>query len=139
MPNSSTRSKQLLDNKKNLLALARAAQKNAYAPYSGFCVGSAILADDNQTYTGCNVENVAYPLGQCAEAGAISAMILAGGIHIKEVLVASPNQEYCPPCGGCRQKIFEFSDQDTLVHMATSDGNIKTVTMNELLPLAFKI
>lgn len=139
MPNSIKLSKQLLDNKQNLLALALAAQKNAHAPYSGFKVGSAILADDNQTYAGCNVENVAYPLGQCAEAGAISAMILAGGKNIKEVLIASPNQEYCPPCGGCRQKIFEFSDQDTLVHMATSEGKIKTVTMNELLPLAFKI
>ena len=66
-------------------------------------------------------------------------MVLAGAKNIKEVLIASPNQEYCSPCGGCRQKIFEFSDKNTLVHMATSDGKIKTVTMFELLPLAFDI
>ncbi len=139
MPKAPNPHKLRPDNKKTLLPIALAAQKNAYAPYSGFSVGSAILADDEHTYAGCNVENAAYPLGQCAEAGAISAMILAGAKKIKEVLIASPNQDCCPPCGGCRQKIFEFCDQDTLVHMATSDGKVKTVTMFELLPMAFKL
>ncbi|MFT4937941.1 MAG: cytidine deaminase [Paraglaciecola sp.] len=139
MPKAPNSPKLPTDNKNTLLLIALAAQKNAYAPYSGFSVGSALLAEDMQTYAGCNVENAAYPLGQCAEAGAISAMILAGAKKIKEVLIASPNEDYCAPCGGCRQKIFEFCDQDTLVHLATSDGKVKTVTMLELLPLAFEL
>ncbi|MFT5677256.1 MAG: cytidine deaminase [Paraglaciecola sp.] len=139
MPKAPDPHKLLTDHKNTLLPIALAAQKNSHAPYSGFRVGSAVLADDKQTYAGCNVENAAYPLGQCAEAGAISAMVLAGAKKIKEILIASPNQDYCPPCGGCRQKIFEFCDQDTLVHMATSDGKVKTVTMFELLPMAFKL
>ena len=139
MPKAPNPPKLLTDNINTLLTIALAAQKNAYAPYSGFCVGSAVLADDEQTYAGCNVENAAYPLGQCAEAGAISAMVLSGAKKIKEVLIAGPNLDYCPPCGGCRQKIFEFCDQETLVHLATSDGKVRTVTMFELLPLAFKL
>lgn len=109
----------------------------SHSPYSNFKVGAAILSDDQRTYVGCNVENVAYPLGQCAEAGAISAMIADGAKHIKEILVVSPNHDFCPPCGGCRQKISEFSGPKTLVHMANCDGEITTVSMKELLPFAF--
>ena len=116
---------------------AFAAQSKSYSPYSNFKVGAALIADDSNTYVGCNVENVSYPLGQCAEASAISAMVMGGGQKVREVMIASPNDEFCPPCGGCRQKIKEFGDQDTLVHLATRDGKVKTVTLAELLPLAF--
>lgn len=122
---------------KMLLALATKAQENAHAPYSNFHVGAAILDENAQLHSSCNVENAAYPLGQCAEAGAISAMIASGSKHIKQILVASPNDNFCPPCGGCRQKIAEFADAETEVHLATQQGEIKTVKFTELLPLAF--
>jgi len=120
-----------------LLDAAVAVQANAHAPYSHYKVGSALLADDGHTYCGCNVENVASPLGQCAEGNAIAAMVAAGASKVREILIASPNSHFCSPCGGCRQRIFEFADQQTLIHMATSDGKINTVTMEEILPLAF--
>ena len=122
---------------KMLLALASKAQANAHAPYSNFHVGAAILDENAQLHASCNVENAAYPLGQCAEAGAISAMITSGSKHIKQILIASPNDDFCPPCGGCRQKIAEFADAQTEVHLATQQGEIKTVKFTELLPLAF--
>ena len=122
---------------KILLALATKAQKNAHAPYSNFQVGAAILDENAQQHASCNVENAAYPLGQCAEAGAISAMVASGSKQIKHILIASPNDDFCPPCGGCRQKIAEFADAETEVHLATKDGRIKTVKFTELLPLAF--
>jgi cytidine deaminase len=113
------------------------AQRNAHAPYSNFCVGAAILDEAQQLHVGCNVENAAYPLGQCAEAGAIAAMIASGAKQITQILIASPNQDFCPPCGGCRQKIAEFASKQTLVHLSTQNGKIKTVHFHELLPLAF--
>jgi cytidine deaminase len=122
---------------KMLLALATEAQKNAHAPYSNFQVGAAILDENGQHHASCNVENAAYPLGQCAEAGAISAMIASGSKKIKHILIASPNDNFCPPCGGCRQKIAEFADPQTEVHLATKDGQLKTVKFTDLLPLAF--
>jgi cytidine deaminase len=122
---------------KILLALATKAQKNAHAPYSNFYVGAAILDENAQHHASCNVENAAYPLGQCAEAGAISAMIASGSKQIKHILIASPNDNFCPPCGGCRQKIAEFADSETEVHLATKSGEFKTVKFAELLPLAF--
>lgn len=120
-----------------MLRAAQHAQQQAYAPYSSFHVGSAILTDNDQIFVGCNVENVAYPLGQCAEASAISAMVCTGEQKIRKILILSPNQHYCPPCGGCRQKIKEFADNDTLIVMANNQGNCKSVSMAELLPLAF--
>ena len=122
---------------KMLLSLATKAQKNAHAPYSNFYVGAAIIDENAQFHASCNVENAAYPLGQCAEAGAISAMIASGSTQIKQILIASPNDDFCPPCGGCRQKIAEFADAQTEVHLATKDGQVKTIKFADLLPLAF--
>ena len=112
-------------------------QAKAHAPYSDYRVGSALVAEDGNTYTGCNVENVSFPLGQCAEGNALAAMVAGGARQVKEILIASPNEHFCSPCGGCRQRIFEFASKDTLVHMATSEGEIKTLSMNEILPFAF--
>ncbi|MCF2949451.1 cytidine deaminase [Paraglaciecola aquimarina] len=120
-----------------LLQLATQAQKNAHAPYSNFKVGAAILDENNQQHASCNVENAAYPLGQCAEAGAISAMISSGNTQIKQILIVSPNDNFCPPCGGCRQKIAEFANDQTQVHLAKSNGEVKSVHFKDLLPLAF--
>lgn len=110
------------------------AQKNAYAPYSKFSVGAAIIADDDNVYCGCNVENAAFPQGQCAEASAIGTMVTAGATRIRQILVVSPNDEYCYPCGGCRQKIAEFASADTSVHLLTASGECTRTTVGELLP-----
>lgn len=121
----------------NLLDAAMTIKESAYSPYSKFRVGAAILGDNQHVYVGCNVENASYPLGQCAEGSAITAMVAAGCHQIKEVMVITDKDEYCAPCGGCRQKLYEFADESTLVHMATVKGEVKTVKLVDLLPLAF--
>ena len=120
--------------------LARAAfsvRENAYAPYSNFKVGAAIRSTTDVVYQGCNVENIAYPEGTCAEAGAIAAMVAAGETRLKEVFVVADSKQPVSPCGGCRQKIAEFGDKDTVVTLANLDGVRVTMTMAELLPGAF--
>ena len=120
-----------------LLDDARAVRENAYAPYSRFKVGAAIRTPDGTVYTGCNVENVAYPDGTCAEAGAIAAMIAGGATEIAEVAVIAASPAPVPPCGGCRQKLAEFAKPDVKVTMATTGGATLTLTVAELLPGAF--
>ncbi len=93
----------------DLLKAALAARANAHAPYSGFKVGAAIRCPDGSVFAGCNVENVAYPQGTCAEAGAIAAMVAAGQRTIAEVLVVATGPQTIAPCGGCRQKLAEFA------------------------------
>ncbi len=121
----------------SLLAAATAVRENAYAPYSRFKVGAAIRAASGTVYSGCNVENVAYPEGTCAEAGAIAAMVAAGETRIAEVLVIADSPEPVPPCGGCRQKIAEFAGQEVRVTLCTTDGKSKTMTVADLLPGLF--
>jgi len=121
----------------DLIEAASAARDNAYAPYSNFKVGAAILATSGVVYRGCNVENVAYPQGTCAEAGAIAAMIAAGDDGIAEVAVIADSPKPVPPCGGCRQKLAEFAKGDIKVTMATTTGGVKTMLMSDLLPGAF--
>lgn len=118
------------------------ARANAYANESGFLVGAALRSESGTVYLGCNVENVAYPEGTCAEAGAIAAMCVAGDRVIEEIYVvaASPadNGIPCSPCGGCRQKIMEFArDPSVKVTMGTIEGDEVTMTIGELLPGAF--
>ena len=120
-----------------LFDTARAAWERAYAPYSGFRVGAAIRTADGQVHAGCNVENVAYPQGTCAEAGAIAAMVLAGGTRISEILVFAAGPETITPCGGCRQKLAEFAAPETPVILAGPEGVRARTTMGALLPGAF--
>ena len=122
------------------MALKQAALKireNAYAPYSGFQVGVALRSSSGEVYTGVNVEKAAYPEGTCAEAGAIACMIAAGDRKITAVYVVADGAEPVPPCGGCRQKLAEFSAPDVPVTMATISGIEKTLTVAQLLPGAF--
>lgn len=122
------------------MALKQAALKireNAYAPYSGFQVGVALRSSSGEVYTGVNVENAAYPEGTCAEAGAIARMIAAGDRKITAVYVVADGAEPVPPCGGCRQRLAEFSAPDVPVTMATISGIEKTLTVAQLLPGAF--
>ena len=120
-----------------LLAAASAVREHAYAPYSHFKVGAAIRAASGRVYTGCNVENVAYPEGTCAEAGAIAAMVAAGETRIIEVLVIADSPAPVPPCGGCRQKLAEFAAPETQVTLATTDGKTQLTTVAALLPGSF--
>ena len=116
---------------------AQKVRENAHAPYSNFKVGAAIKAASGTVYVGCNVENVAYPEGTCAEAGAIAAMIASGDTKIVEVAVIAGSPTPVPPCGGCRQKLAEFAAGDVLVTMGTTGGVSETVTVASLLPGAF--
>ena len=121
----------------SLVETARLVRLNAYAPYSKFKVGAAIRAISGKVYAGVNVENVAYPEGTCAEAGAIAAMIAAGDIEIAEVAVIADSPIPVSPCGGCRQKLAEFGKGDVKVTLATTDGLLQETTLATLLPGAF--
>ena len=120
-----------------MLELARRALANAHAPYSRFRVGACLRAASGRLYAGCNVENVAYPVGQCAEAGAIGAMVAAGDREIVEALVLTEGAEPCPPCGRCRQQLAEFARPDARIHLCGPEGLRVTTTLGALLPLAF--
>lgn len=120
-----------------LFDAARAVQARAHAPYSRFPVGAAVLTDRGTVYAGCNVENAAYPLGSCAEASAISAMVSAGEYRIVAVLTVCEGEQLSTCCGGCRQRIREFAALDTPVFAAGPDGVRATFTLAELLPASF--
>lgn len=120
-----------------LFEAAVAARENAYAPYSNFKVGAALRTISGQVFVGCNVENVAYPEGTCAEAGAIAAMAAAGEREIAEIVVVSGAPVPVTPCGGCRQKLKEFGTPETPVIMANVEGHQVETTIGGLLPGAF--
>ena len=120
-----------------LFDAARAAMKNAHAPYSKFPVGAAILTDDGAIFSGCNIENASYPEGWCAETTAIAAMVMGGGGKIAEVAVIAEKMPLITPCGGCRQRLKEFGTEETLVHLCDEKGVVETVTLGDLLPKAF--
>ena len=126
-----------MNNQQELFSKAKEARLNAYAPYSKFKVGAAILSTNGNYYAGCNVENISYPNGTCAETGAISTMIVNGDKKIKEILIVSDSKNLITPCGACLQRIFEFSTIRTIVHLATLKGIQKSFTIKELLPNAF--
>jgi cytidine deaminase len=126
-----------MDGLDSLFAAAKAARDNAYAPYSGFAVGAALRAVSGRIYAACNVENAAYPVGTCAEAGAIAAMVAAGDHEITDVLVLAAGEEPIMPCGACRQRIFEFATPQALVHSAGLEGCHASLPFADLLPRAF--
>ncbi len=114
----------------------------AYCPYSDFRVGAAIVDENGHVHVGCNVENAAYPQGSCAEAGAIAAMVAAGGQRIVTIAVAgggANKTRACTPCGGCRQRIHEFSDDNTRIIVKDDDSEWHTFTMADLLPSSFHL
>jgi homotetrameric cytidine deaminase len=121
-----------------MVSLARTAMDRAYAPYSHFNVGVALRDEAGALHSGANVENGAYPQGACAEASAIGALVTAGGHRIEEVVVMA-DTELIVPCGGCRQRLSEFAAADTPVHLSGPEGVRRTVTLAELLPLAFDL
>jgi len=121
----------------SLFDAARVARARAYAPYSRFSVGAALRDADGRVHAGCNVENAAYPVGTCAEAGAIAAMVAEGGRAIRAMLVIGPGPGLVTPCGACRQRIREFAGPDTVIHVADDDGIRARFTLGALLPESF--
>lgn len=124
-----------------LIDAAKKVRRHAYAPYSNYHVGAALLDDTGQVHSGCNVENSAFPEGVCAEANAIGAMVAAGGKTIVAIAAIGGRDEIeaCTPCGGCRQKILEFADGDTRVLLIGDDGAIESCSSEELLPSSFRL
>lgn len=120
-----------------LVAAARDVQSRAYVPYSGFPVGAAIRTRSGAVHVGCNVENAAYPEGTCAEAGAIAAMVAAGERAIDVIVTVCDGEVLGTPCGGCRQKIREFADHDTMIYAAGPGGVQAAYAMADLLPDSF--
>ncbi|RBI87611.1 cytidine deaminase [Rhodosalinus halophilus] len=121
----------------DLREAALAVRARAHAPYSGFAVGAALRGAGGGLHVGCNVENVSYPEGTCAEAGAIAAMVAAGETRIAEVYVVADSPQPVSPCGGCRQRLAEFAASDVVVVMATTAGAERRMTLGALLPGAF--
>jgi len=128
-------------DEKRLVDAAKAARKNAYAAYSGYRVGAALLDEQGRIHSGCNVENASFPLGTCAEVNAIGAMVAAGGKSIVAIAAVGgrDNLEACTPCGGCRQNIQEFADEATRVILLNEDGNAESYSISSLLPKSFRL
>ena len=123
-----------------MFTAASAARANAYAAYSGFRVGAAVRAEDGSLFAGCNVENASYPLGLCAEAAAIAAMVASGHTRIVEILVVGGkvgDGRLCTPCGACRQRIRELAMPSAPVHICGPEGLRRSMTLDALLPSAF--
>ncbi len=127
----------MLTFKAEYLKLAQQAMNKAYAPYSRFSVGAVVIGSNQKYYLGCNVENAAYPIGNCAESSAIAAMILDGCTKIEALIVMGEGDELVTPCGGCRQRIREFASLDCPIFICSPNALRLTTTLGELLPYSF--
>ena len=125
----------------DLINAATEARRNAYNRYSNYSVGAAIVDDRGHLHVGCNVENAAYPLGSCAETSAIGAMVQQGGKRIVKIAVVGGTGEIgpCTPCGGCRQRINEFADEETLILAIDDSGKWQEFSIAQLLPASFHL
>jgi cytidine deaminase len=121
----------------DLFEAARAAMAQAHAPYSRFPVGAALRTRDGRIYAGCNIENASFPEGWCAETTALSHYVMGGGGEIVEIAVVAEKMDRITPCGGCRQRLAEFSGPQTKLHLCNGEGVVETLTMAEILPLGF--
>ena len=122
----------------SLIEAARQARLNAHAPYSGFQVGAAVLDERGVVSVGCNMENAAYPLGTCAEAVALGAMVASGGKTCRAIVIVAGGDRLITPCGGCRQRITELAVVGTLVYCAADAGDaLEMTTPDALLPNGF--
>ena len=124
-------------DKARLLEASLAARAHSHSPYSGYAVGAAILDEQGRVHAGANIENAAYPQGWCAEATALSAMVMAGGKQAVAVLVTGPGPEVITPCGGCRQKLREFAGPDLEIIAGDPSGIKDQWTLEDLLPHSF--
>ena len=124
-------------NEESKIKATKEAMSKAYVPYSNYPVGALIITDKGNLYSGCNVENASYPLGNCAEASAIASMVMGGEKKINKIYVMTKNDEGGIPCGGCRQRIREFSNSKTQIIMCSPDGIQNRMNLSELLPQSF--
>lgn len=124
-------------NSARLFGAARKAMRESHSPYSQFPVGAAILSESGAVYSGCNIENAAFPEGWCAETSAIAHMVMAGDRQILEIAVVAEKMPKITPCGGCRQRILEFATADTLIHLCDESGVTESLTLDEILPRVF--
>lgn len=126
---------------KTLVEQAREAMHHAYAPYSGFHVGAALLCADGSVYTGCNIENASYGGTNCAERTAFFKAVSEGHRHFTAIALCGglggEIRDFCPPCGICRQVMREFCNDDFLIHLLGPDGQVRTHTLGQLLPGSF--
>ena len=131
----------MADNQDELIKAAKKVRDQAHAPYSGFFVGAALQDEHDDIYLGCNVENSSFPEGNCAEASAIGAMVAAGGRKIVAIAVVGGHSqlEDCAPCGGCRQRIREFADNDTRIIALDASGDFVEYSIEDLLPKSFQL
>lgn len=123
---------------KAMLDAAIKVMHKAYAPYSNFFVGACFRTNDDILFSGCNIENASYSLTLCAEASALASLVSNGYKQIKEVVIVSSGNTFCPPCGACRQRLYEFAAANTIkIHLYTLTGKQQTISLNELLPYPF--
>ncbi len=122
----------------DLFLAAREAMSKAHAPYSKFPVGAALRTGDGRVFSGCNIEVASFPEGWCAETTALGHYIMGGGGRIAEIAVVAERMDRITPCGGCRQRLAEFSDADTKLFLCDQTGVVETVTMGQMLPYGFK-
>jgi cytidine deaminase len=123
---------------RELFEAAKAAMANSYAPYSKFPVGAAIRTKDGRIFSGCNIEVASYPEGWCAETTALGHYIMGGGGEISEIAVTAERMDRITPCGGCRQRLAEFSRAETKLYLCDQSGVVETVTMGDMLPYGFQ-
>jgi cytidine deaminase len=123
---------------RDLFDAATEAMAKAYAPYSKFPVGAALRTGDGRIFSGCNIEVASYPEGWCAETTALGHYIMGGGGKITEIAVVAERMARVTPCGGCRQRLAEFTQPDTRLHLCDETGIVETVTMGEILPYGFR-
>jgi cytidine deaminase len=121
----------------DLIVQAKDARRWAHAPYSNFNVGAALLSSDGRVFTGCNIENSTYGLSMCAELVAIFKAVSDGASEIVKVAVVTDHQQLAPPCGCCRQMIWEFASDQTEVILANLLGDVRKYQIRDLLPDAF--
>lgn len=120
-----------------LIDAALAAKEKAYAPYSKFRVGAALLSKTGMVFTGCNIENVSFSATNCAERTAFFKAIAEGVREFEAIAIVSDSEDYIPPCGVCRQVMVEFCSPDFIVLMCKADGIFKQLTLADLMPSAF--
>lgn len=124
-------------NKENLVSKAIEAKSLAYAPYSNFHVGAALLTENDKLYLGANIENASYGLTVCAERTAAFKAILEGERKFKAIAIAGDSEDYLPPCGACRQVLLELCGKNIDVHLVNNKNEIKSFKLNELIPFSF--
>ncbi len=130
-------SSQLNSMMKKMIQVAINSKVHSYCPYSKFRVGAAALTDNNKIYSGCNIENISFSPTVCAERTAIFKAVSEGHRNLKSIVVAVDDENFCTPCGVCRQVISEFVDDDIVIYLVNGNNEVATINFRELFPGKF--